>query len=564
MQRRARAVRVVAMASVIGACGDSGGASTSVTGVTTLPSISETGSGSEPTTTAGPSSSGAATGSASESGTEGSTSAVDPTGGSGGLKFDLPVGGDVGVAPPTCSVVDDMDAVGDCTDKAPPDSFEPEAQWSFMGPPGFEECIVTPLVANLTDDNGDGKIDLCDVPDVVVVAGPNVGSDTPPARLYVLDGATGAVHFFASELVQWGATPALGDIDADGIPEIVSVEPGSSGHLLAFEHDGSLKWKSAEVWTGAQASAIALADIDQDGDVEIVAGAKVFDHLGQVVWTNGPDNLYSASAVADLDGKPGLEVLVAGAAFHADGTKWYDTGIFGWVHPQVANLDDDPQPEVLLAADNGIHLVEHDGAPVWSFVPNGQGDLSRPINIHDFDGDAKAEFGISAPNFYGVYEVDKTPLWQAMVVDQSGQAGGTAFDFIGGGKAQAIYADEYTVWVYDDKGQVLMDTPHLSGTIIEYPTVADIDNDGSSEILVVSNTLLVGGQVPFTVQAVRDVQDRWVQGRRIWNQHTYHVTNVREDGTIPQFEKPHWLGLNTFRTQAQIQNGGLCQPPPPG
>ena len=26
--------------------------------------------------------------------------------------------------------------------------------------------------------------------------------------------------------------------------------------------------------------------------------------------------------------------------------------------------------------------------------------------------------------------------------------------------------------------------------------------------------------------SIRDVQDRWIQPRRIWNQHTYHVTNV--------------------------------------
>ena len=231
----------------------------------------------------------------------------------------------------------------------------------------------------------------------------------------------------------------------------------------------------------------------------------------------------------------------------------------------MADLDDDPQPEVLLAYGSRIALHQHDGAPIWSFTPNGQGDLNRPINIHDFDGDTKAEFGVSAPAFYGVYEADQTPLWEAMVVDPSGQAGGTAFDFIGGGKAQAIYADEYNVWVFDDMGEALMNTPHLSGTIIEYPVVADIDNDGSSEILVVSNTVLHGGAVPFTVQAVRDIEDRWVQGRRIWNQHTYHVTNVREDGTIPQFEPRHWEKLNTFRTQAQIAaGGGVCQPPPPG
>jgi hypothetical protein len=62
---------------------------------------------------------------------------------------------------------------------------------------------------------------------------------------------------------------------------------------------------------------------------------------------------------------------------------------------------------------------------------------------------------------------------------------------------------------------------------------------------------------------VRDADDRWVPARRIWNQHAYHVTNVREDGTIPQFEKPSWELLNTFRTQAQTE-GGVCKPDPEG
>jgi hypothetical protein len=203
---------------------------------------------------------------------------------------------------------------------------------------------------------------------------------------------------------------------------------------------------------------------------------------------------------------------------------------------------------------------------IWSFTPNGQGDLNRPINIHDFDGDTEGRVRRQRARLLRRLRADQTPLWEAMVMDPSGQAGGTAFDFIGGGKAQAIYADEFTVWVFDENGAALMSTPHLSGTIIEYPIVADIDNDGSSEIVVVSNNLLHGNMpVPFTAQAVRDIEDRWVQGRRIWNQHTYHVTNVREDGTIPQFEKPHWQALNTFRTQAQISaGGGVCQPPAPG
>ena len=45
--------------------------------------------------------------------------------------------------------------------------------------------------------------------------------------------------------------------------------------------------------------------------------------------------------------------------------------------------------------------------------------------------------------------------------------------------------------------------------------------------------------------------------------HSHHITNVREDGTIPQVEPKSWELLNTFRTQAQIAvGGGVCQPEP--
>ena len=65
-----------------------------------------------------------------------------------------------------------------------------------------------------------------------------------------------------------------------------------------------------------------------------------------------------------------------------------------------------------------------------------------------------------------------------------------------------------------------------------------------------------------TIQVIRDADDRWIPARRIWNQFTYHVTNVREDGTIPSPEPKHWLAQNTFRTQAQVASGGgVCVPP---
>jgi hypothetical protein len=157
-----------------------------------------------------------------------------------------------------------------------------------------------------------------------------------------------------------------------------------------------------------------------------------------------------------------------------------------------------------------------------------------------------------------VYRADGTIKWSAPVSDQSGIAAGTAFDFLGDGTAEAMYADEHQMFVFNEHGAPIFMMPRTSGTLTEYPVVADIDNDGSAEIVVTSNQY--SGTPSPTVQVIRDRQDRWIQARRIWNQHTYHVTNVREDGTIPQHEDPSWTRLNTFRTNAQINGVGVCSP----
>ncbi|PRQ08623.1 FG-GAP-like repeat-containing protein [Enhygromyxa salina] len=562
---RVSALSVICLSSIVGCGGssDEGGLILDGPGpITAAPNDTETGDDSS-TETSSPTSS-----TDTDSDTDTSDSAE------GGTKFDMAQLPDTDdePPPPSCKVVDDMDAVGICRESAPPDSFDPDVQWTFMGPPGFDESIVSPLVINLTDDNDDGEIDLCDIPDVIVVAGPSGQlSDTKPSKMFALDGETGELQFEFAALVQFGATPATGDIDGDGLPEIISVQPGGSGRLLAFEHDGALKWTSDTVWGSAQSSAIALADVDADGDVEIIAGHVLYDHTGQQIWAQPGDHIYSASTAADLDGDQQLEIITGVGAWRPDGTQYFlNQQIVAATpsiasHPQVADVDDDGEPEVVVAVDNGIYLLESDGSVVWSqFRPTGEaGDWNRPLNIHDLDGDGFPEFGASAPQHYGVWEFDQSTVWSANIADPSGQAGGTAFDFLGAGQAQTVYADENNLHVYDETGFELLSTPRKSGTIIEFPVVADIDNDGSAEILVVSNSGF-GGNFPYTVRAIRDVQDRWIQGRRIWNQHTYHVTNVREDGTIPQFEPPNWEGLNTFRTQAQIEGGGLCLPEPQG
>ena len=116
-----------------------------------------------------------------------------------------------------CKVQADDNAVGMCSAVAPPNSFEPALQWSWTGPDREIFSIVTPLVANLTDDNADGAIDLCDTPDVVVVAMQDAGQPRTPGHIYLLNGKTGQQELKIATTVDATVTPALGDLDHDGV-----------------------------------------------------------------------------------------------------------------------------------------------------------------------------------------------------------------------------------------------------------------------------------------------------------------------------------------------------------
>ncbi|MFN7135385.1 MAG: choice-of-anchor D domain-containing protein, partial [Myxococcales bacterium] len=147
----------------------------------------------------------------------------------------------------------------------PPKTFSPVTRWEWR--PTVETASrsvwMTPVVANLTDDNNDGRIDEEDIPDVIFTTheGLNLfsGDPTPPGILRAIDGKTGAQLWNVTDpalRLNASAQLAVGDIDGDNKVEIIASlrvkSPGTgpggflgqyrTGRLLAFENDGTYKW----------------------------------------------------------------------------------------------------------------------------------------------------------------------------------------------------------------------------------------------------------------------------------------------------------------------------------
>jgi len=465
---------------------------------------------------------------------------------------------------------------------APPNSFSPKLKWTWDAPPpingGLEGSIVTPLVGEFVDTNKDGEVNLCDIPSVIVAT--NGGPPGATGQIFMLAGDTGKVQFTFDGYVDGSVNPAFGDIDGDKLPEIIADDP--QGHLVCYNNKGKIKWTSSTVGfhkgqLSSYCHAIAIHDLNGDGNPEIISAFEVYDNKGNRLFYNDMTQWQGhywcpAMTAADVDGDGKMEAILGNAVYRANGqVLWTLPGPPG--QPQVANLDKDPDPEIFFAREDGLLVVDGPtGNVLYGPIkpvnePTSPNCWNKPAAVHDFDGDGIADLNMSTCDLYGVLTTSQNPpylnlLWKATVNDTSGLASSTAFDFLGKGVANGVYGDQVALYVYDGKsGNQLFMENRSSGTLIEYPVVADVDNDGSADIVVVSNKSV--GMYMHTVEVWQDAQKRWAPTRRIWNQHAYFVSNVREDGTIPKVPAKSWLKLNTFRTNAQIEGGGDCAPPPP-
>jgi hypothetical protein len=507
-------------------------------------------------------------------------------------------GGDAGV---DSGSGDEITCLDKCEYRPPIGKFEPKLKFSWGNPAATntqDSVMMTPIVVQLDDDNCDGVVDERDIPEIVFT--------TFASGQYNADGTLHAISIVDKKVVEkwkiatsggdsiWpGASLAAGNIDGKPGNEIVTCLRGTGYKVRAYDSKGGVLWTSIAV---ASCRVPSIADLDGDGKPEVIVESDVLDGAtGAIKFTLPSAN--GETTVADVDGDGVPEIISPTKIWSNTGTLLADAmattvtnALPGGSYVAVGDFDKDGIPEIVAAdsARHQLHVWRYDaalpskvrvlrrgldinGTLSPSLCPIGSAGNTRgggPPTIADFNGDGTPDVAMAGGIAYGVYDgkklldptVTNPVLWLKQTHDcSSAVTGSSVFDFDGDGRAEVVYSDEWYLRIYSGlDGTVLFQTCNTTGTLQEYPVVADVDNDGHADIIVASNsyssiTCPTGGVKTAGIRVFGDTEGKWVRTRRIWNQHTYHVTNVLEDGTIPKNELPNWKQprLNNFRQNVQ-------------
>lgn len=432
-------------------------------------------------------------------------------------------------------------------------SFKPVIKFNALS--GYT-VISTPLVIDL-------KIPNQTTPSIVVPVW--LSDQWGGARIAAVSGKDGQTLFFTDSRYPVAAITelAVGDIDGDGFPEIIGAA-ADNRHIYAFDHLGNLKWVSDTVQLPARSDyggAISIADLDNDGIPEIVIGTLVFSNTGKLIadgrslgGSSGTNSYANISVVADidLDGRP--EIIAGPSAYRLEN----GTLKLVWKQPAVgdglvgiANFNKDPYPEIVVVSSGTVYLLDHLGNIIWGPVALPGGGIGGAPTIADFDGDGVPEIGVTGFSKYVVINSDGSIRWQSDSQDYSSSTGSTSFDFTGDGSASILYRDQQYLRVFNGStGAIIWQIPMSSSTATEYPVVADVDGNGHADIVVSADHYWVGG-TNSGIYVISDANNSWLNTRKIWNQHSYHITNINDDGSIPKNEQNSWQVTNNYRLNAR-------------
>ncbi|MEQ1744979.1 MAG: FG-GAP-like repeat-containing protein [Saprospiraceae bacterium] len=391
--------------------------------------------------------------------------------------------------------------------------------------------------------------------------------------------------------------------------------PDQRPYLADFDGDGI-----SEIYTGNDVFRFNLSNPASPTLFRALAGPVAA--MGRAHYSNYSEGSCNPTAVdilslADCNGDPdcaGLEIAAGSIIYSIDLTTADGDGMqikiqrnlntivpnsaYGDGYTAVADVDLDGILDVIVSGRRGIAPLPVDyGVYVWNknglirFLPypsgnQRSGSLACVANIFD---DRTAGFAQDFPeivvcnaynlNCFNLQAATLTPAapywWTLPTTDYSGFTGSTVYDFNGDGVFELVYRDENHLRILYGGAAPFppgVDTernwyrlPCGSITSDEYAIVADVDNDGETEIAVTGYTFS-GYNNPSSdyrgrLRVFESDADPWMPCRNVWNQYNYFVVNVNDDLSIPAEQQLHHLELPGPGSGNRLLNRYLSQRP---
>ncbi|MBX3231678.1 MAG: VCBS repeat-containing protein [Labilithrix sp.] len=167
---------------------------------------------------------------------------------------------------------------------------------------------------------------------------------------------------------------------------------------------------------GGSAAPVAPSCAAAGGSAEVAAPTllrKLVDERGAEGWLGSP-------AIADLDGDGKPETIVARGGrvvvWRADGTRAFTVGSDKdriWASPIVANFTGDAKLEIAFAARDQAYLVDASGAAVPGFPQKFGTAETRTVAAGDLDGDGALDLVVGVRNDKDIvhaYHANGTPV----------------------------------------------------------------------------------------------------------------------------------------------------------
>ncbi len=265
--------------------------------------------------------------------------------------------------------------------------------WGAMKNTGFGSALA------LGDVNGDGYAD-------VLIGAPKDKSPVAPQKaagsVTVYDGNSlqSRKRFYGlSTNAHAGTAVAAGDVDNDGVADIIVGAPDESGvgSVRAYNSSGTeLLQKLGTNKKARFGKALASADINHDGYTDIVIGAPLDDDADSRTKDTG-----SISVISGSDGE-----LLSTKSFGAVKKAWLGSSV------ALGDVNGDSTLDIIAGApqDNNIPAATNDTgsvtvwngatyAPIKTVYGDAFGDLfGAAVSTGDINSDGKADLIIGIPN----------------------------------------------------------------------------------------------------------------------------------------------------------------------